>query len=232
LLAELPLEAGNPESESPKDRLPDPNGEITECLGTVVEEFRHLEDAGEKIKERQLSLALGRRMKNGVVDRQLAVPGWDPQPGNVDVWARDHEDRPRLVVEAKLKSTNDIYECLWDMAKVASLTTLASVEAGYIVAGTTKHNWQKPIECADMFEDGRHDLVGTIKRLESWWIKYILGDSTGRSRAVPGHVDITRIASAFPEINGQPWEIRAIRVTPVPEDPAQWAPFEDGRPAT
>ena len=171
-------------------------------------------------------------MSGGQVDRKLHVPGWTPQPGNVDVWAVDESGTPRLVVEAKLKSTNDLFECLWDMAKIASLLTLDSVEAGYIVAGTTERNWQKPIECADMFENGRHPLVGAIERLQPWWIKHILGDSSGRPDAVPAEIDVNRIASAAVQIAGEAWHVRAIRLTAVPGDPAAWVPFSEGLPTS
>lgn len=100
-----------------------------------------------------------------------------PQPGNVDAFTKDWLGRPVLVIETKLKEGNQVFECLWDMAKMLSLATVGSVEGAYLVTGSTVASWQRPVACAELFVTGRHELVGAIRRYEDWWIKYILGDS-------------------------------------------------------
>lgn len=218
-------------TEAPADRLPDPNGEIASALNGAETHLRAIDASGERrVRERDLADGLAKGMQHAMVERKLSVPGWNPQPGNVDLYTLDQDLRARSVVETKLKASNDIYECLWDMAKLLSLVTLESIEAAFIVAGSPKRLWEKPIECAEMFEDGRHELVGEIKRLHGWWVNYILGDSAGRPLAVAPAVDVTRVATVHPELSGEEWELRAIRIEAVPTDPEDWVPFAEGLP--
>jgi len=206
----------------------DEGDSVARALSLAARAIEQLELAREKpIRERDLADALGSQLARSRVERKLTVPGWDPQPGAVDVFTVDARGNPVLVIETKLKSDNALFECLWDAAKVLSLTRLASVEAAYLVAGTTNRNWQKPIDCADMFNSGRYELVGTIERYSDWWEKYILGDSTGRPELVPDEMDVELVASVELKLGGRPWELRAIRVQAVDDD---WIPFTDGRP--
>lgn len=185
-------------------------------------------DPSARVRERDLADSLARNLSGAIAERKLHVPGWDPQPGNVDVFTRDKDGLPDLVIETKLKDDNSIFECLWDMAKVLSLATESSVSGAYLVTGTTAANWRRPVACAELFENGRHDLVGTIRHYGDWWVKYILGDSTGRPQAVPDLMDVRRVAVADYELNSERWELRAIHITAAPE--ATWVPFADGMP--
>ncbi len=181
---------------------------------------------GARVRERDLSLALGKHL-DGSVERRLHVPNWDPQPGNVDLFTTGEDGLPSIVIEAKLKSDNSIFECLWDMAKVLSLATDESIQA-YLVTGTTVANWQKPIACAELFVTGRHQLVGEIERHADWWDKYILGDSTGRPSSVAETMDIELVGAIQLPLGGTEWELRAIRLSDA--DPDRWRPFSDGHP--
>lgn len=181
-----------------------------------------------KIGERQLALALGEALPGSVVERKLYVPSWDPQPGNVDVFTLDDDGQAVLVVEAKLKSGNQLFECLWDMAKCLSLATADGVEGVYLVAGTTTANWVKPVTCAQLFSTGQHGLVELIEGHRDLWIKYILGDSAGRPTTVPDLVDIEVVADVPYLVQGVQWQLKAIRMSTAPE--SRWVPFRDGLP--
>lgn len=183
---------------------------------------------GVRVRERHLADALARHL-GAVAERRLHVPGWDPQPGNVDAFTTDWRGRPALVIETKLKAGNDVFECLWDMVKVLSLATEPSVEDAYLVTGTTVASWQRPVACAELFTTGRHELVGAIRRYEDWWIKYILGDSRGRPSSIPDLMDVDVVAAVQYPMDSIPWELRSIRVS-VPSE-ATWIPFRDGLPA-
>ena len=185
-------------------------------------------DPSARVRERDLADSLARHLSGAIAERKLPVPGWDPQPGNVDVFTRDQTGLPCLVIETKLKDDNSIFECLWDMAKVLSLATQSSVAGAYLVTGTTAANWRRPVACAELFENGRHDLVGAIRHYGDWWVKYILGDSTGRPQAVPDLMDVRLVAVAGYELDSERWELRAIHITAPPE--ATWVPFADGMP--
>jgi len=185
---------------------------------------------GRKVRERDLADALGAEIPGSEVERRLPIPGWDPQPGNVDLFGRGEDGNVSWAAEVKLKSSDDLYECIWDMAKMASLATTPGVEEVFIVAGTTVRMWEKPFEAAGLFEKGSHDLVAEIERLERWWVKYILGDSRGRPNAVPRRIRSEPAASADLLLGGAPWRVVVLRVSAEPEDPAAWIPFEEGLP--
>jgi len=185
-----------------------------------------LDSAGHAVRERHLAHAVAAHLDDATVERRLEVPGWDPKPGNVDLFTTDWRGRPRLVVETKHKEGNQIYECLWDMAKVLSLATEASVEGAYLVTGTTARNWALPVPCAELFETGRHELVGAMRRYPDLWEDLLAG---GRARplAVPEAMDVLRVARVPLVLQGEEWELRAVRIS-APD--AVWTRFVDGRP--
>ena len=186
-------------------------------------------DPTAKIRERQLADALASHLPRAVVERKLRVPGWDPQPGNIDVFTLDRLGRPDLIIETKLKEGDQVFECLWDMAKALSLATERNVDAAYLVTGSTVASWTRPVACAELFETGRHDLAGAIAgRYRELWVKYILGDSRGRPRAVPDQMDVALVADVRYPVRGVEWQLKAIRVSTPPE--ARWIPFAHGLP--
>jgi hypothetical protein len=177
------------------------------------------------VRERELQVALAEQIPGGDIERRVHVPGWDPQPGGLDVLVRDPSGELTHVVETKLKSTNDIYECLWDFAKVLSLSSGSSAPLPYVVAGTTIAGWSRHAG-RELFENGTHDLVGAIERYREWWIKYILGDSTGRPTEVPTEIHVEVIACTPVRLKGLDWELKAVRVSAGEE----WTPFAGGLP--
>ena len=200
----------------------DPIGHATLAAAKRLEA---LDGLGKRVRERQLQEALAAVLPRAEVERGIQIPGWDPQPGHIDVLTRDTEGRVDRVIETKLKSTNDIYECLWDLAKVLSVGRADGPVAAYLVVGTTKDGWRRHAT-HELFVSGRHGLVETIRAHLAWWDKYILGDSTGRPLAVAASVDIRVLARASLKLRGVEWELRAIRV--FARDP--WVPFHAGRP--
>lgn len=186
-------------------------------------------DPTARIRERHLADALARHLPRAVAERKLYVPGWDPQPGNVDVFTLDRLGRADLVIETKLKEGDQVFECLWDMAKALSLATDRNVDAAYLVTGSTVASWNRPVACAELFETGQHNLVRAIaERYRELWIKYILGDSRGRPRAVPDLMDVVLVADVRYPVRGVQWELKAIRVSAAPD--ARWIPFNGGLP--
>jgi len=222
----LGIEGGMP-SEAP-DAGPevDESDLIARATLAAGTDLEVLDSAGHAVRERHLAEALAAHLDHATVERRLEVPGWDPKPGNVDLFTTDWWGRPKLVVETKHKDGNQIYECLWDMAKVLSLDTETSVEGAYLVTGTTVRNWTRPVPCAELFETGRHELVATMRRYPDLWEDLLAG---GRARplAVPENMDVSRVARVPLVLQGERWELRAIRVsTPDP----LWTGFRDGRP--
>jgi TIR domain len=229
--------AGDPPAQQPRPARPssiptahvkteDP---VARAATLAASDIEALALSGHKLRERDLADAIVRHLDHAVAERRLHIPGWLPQPGNVDVFTVDRRGRPRVVIETKLKSDDRVFECLWDMAKMLSLATEETIEGAYLVAGTTVANWHRPVACAELFAPGRHELVGAIERYADWWEKYILGDSTGRPQSVPDLMDVELVASVRFDIAGVAWELRAIRVAATAD--GHWIPFDDGKPA-
>jgi len=184
----------------------DPVGQAT------VAAARRLEDAcdrGERVRERQLQEALAAELPRAEIEQRVPVPDWDPQPGATDVVTRDPAGGVVQVIETKLKATNDIYECLWDLAKVVSFSERQV--GAYLVVGTTQNGWRRHAT-RELFGSGRHALVETIRAHLDWWDKYILGDSTGRPLRVPAQIDVRVLTRVPLRLSEDEWELRAIRV--------------------
>jgi hypothetical protein len=167
-------------------------------------------------------------LDNSVVERKFpfTIPRWDPQPGNVDIWVNGPTGQPELVIETKLKDSNKLYECLWDMTKLSSLHEVESIKATYLVVGFPTTYWQGSAPCADLFQTGSHQLAGSIENHRDLWIAEILGDSTGRPQRVPKEVEVELLTTLPISLWGYDCELRAIRFSPLEE----WAEFEDGLP--
>jgi hypothetical protein len=187
---------------------------------TVVESVH-----GRPPRERDLAEALGRALGNARVERRWDVPHWSPQPGNIDVWTSDWRGRPKVLIETKLKDGNDIYESLWDLIKLLCLDTLDHVEATYLVVGTTVRNWEKPVAFADVFRDGRYDLVGIIEDYPDWW-RWCLEGGRARPLRMPAEVDVVVVARIAFALHGVPWELRAARIS----SGESWVECADGWP--
>lgn len=208
-----------------------PCEQLREALPIAALELERLDRAGEKVRERNLADALQAAIPGSEAERKLPIPGWDPQPGNVDLFRRDDAGNVQWAAEVKLKDGNDLYECIWDMVKLAWFATTPGVEDVFVIAGTTERWWQQPFDAAGLFEEGTHDLVGEIQRLEQWWIKYILGDSRGRPTAVPQRIVVQPIKEAAVQLGGDAWRIVVQKISADPSNPRDWTPFRDGLPA-
>src|SRR4051812_5403065 len=130
--------------------------------------------------------------------RQRWIPGWDPQPGQIDVLVeRTSRQTSRLRYAAELKwcNENKVFEALWDIMKMTSATQIPALEAAYLIYGAPQRHWEKPVQCArELFPSGTRATEVSVPRLIDqhleWWVKYILGDSRGRFGSAP---EVTRI---------------------------------------
>ena len=83
---------------------PDPEPEIdaSDPLGRATLAARNdleaLDRTGHQVRERHLAEALAAHLDHATVERRLEVPGWNPKPGNVDLFTTDWWGRPKLVV--------------------------------------------------------------------------------------------------------------------------------------
>lgn len=198
---------------------------VGRAVHSAAETLQQLDRDGVAVRERALQQALAAHLPGGGLERQHFVPGWDPQPGRLDVFVQDGAEVLTHVIETKLKADDRIRESLWDFAKVLSLGRGDSRPAAYLVTGTTKEGWTR-YAGAELFATGTHDLVAAIQRYREWWVRYILADSAGRPLEVPAEMHVDLVATVPMTLNHQEWELRAVRVTPGDE----WTAFAGGLP--
>src|SRR5689334_13061636 len=110
------LAASGPAGDSPSEQL-------GQALPLAALQRERLNSEGRKVRERDFADALGAAIPGAEIERRLPIPGWDPQPGNVDLFQRSENGDVRWAAEVKLKASNDLYECIWDMAKLAWFAT-------------------------------------------------------------------------------------------------------------
>ena len=124
----------------------------------------------ERYLERALVSAISEYVAADTRPRErLPVPGWDPQPGDVDLTVRFAAERqPTILAELKV---DDIEATLWDLLKLASIVRADPPAHAYLVAAAPPRRWQHA-ECADLFcDDGDPHVWG--------WPR---SSSAGRSR--------------------------------------------------
>lgn len=162
--------------------------------------------------------------------RRFPVPGWDPQPGGVDLFVLDQAGSLSIVAELKV---DDIEDTLWDLFKMAALTESGSPPLAYLVVAARVARWRKPgVDCAPLFpsENGSplvwpsHDL---FERYAAAW-RRLLEHGRARPVRVPAAIEVTCVANepvrAYPG-----YELRAIAVRAVLDD--GWVRFENDWPS-
>ena len=149
--------------------------------------------------------------------RNCELPGWDPQPGTIDVAIVNTDLEPRIAFELKV---DDIEWTLWDIYKMVSATTLPTVEAAYVVVAGRPGMWAGTRNCVELF-----DLDYVTADCEEWYSRFLfaeykrawndlLNGGTGRLHEIPSSIRLTAIGKwTIPSFS--PHELRAIRVEAV-----------------
>jgi hypothetical protein len=142
--------------------------------------------------------------------RQFPIPGWDPQPGGVNLFVLDDAGSLSIVAELKV---DDIEDTLWDLFKMAALTESGARPSAYLVVAARAARWRKPsVDCAPLFpsENGSplvwssHDLFERYVAAWRWLLKH------GRARPVrvPAAIEVTFVANepvrSYPSYELQP----------------------------
>ena len=147
------------------------------------------------------------------------VPGW-PDAGNVDAFVRHSGSSRGLSLAAELKSCHDehdkVHEGIWDLFKMALLTTRADVEAALLVTAASEAVWTKAF-CRDLFVGKTHSPVelcarrfpaGSRRLVWDWLLE---GGYDRFPRWVPSEIT-TRLVADEMLVCGQPWRLRAVLV--------------------
>jgi hypothetical protein len=151
--------------------------------------------------------------------RRFPIPGWDPQPGAVDLFVLDHAGSLSIVAELKV---DDIEDTIWDLFKMAALTRSGAPPFAYLVVAARAARWGKPgVDCAPLFpaEHGSplvwssHDL---FERYAAAW-RWLLKRGRPRPVEVPAAIEITFVANEPVQVYPG-YELRAIALRAVLDD--------------
>jgi hypothetical protein len=177
--------------------------------------------------ERRLAEAVAASLADGFFDPDLVVcdkklmnselPGWDPQPGTIDVAVVTRRREPRIVFELK---RDDVEWTLWDIYKMVAAAELPTVEAAYIVVAGKPKLWASQRECVELF-DLDYDAEEQVDSVE-WYSRFLfshyrkafqelLEGGRGRLTRVPYSIWISAVGR-WPLPNFQDYELRAVRV--------------------
>jgi hypothetical protein len=156
--------------------------------------------------------ALRSRGELVMTEPKLAVPGWTANLGGFDL-AIVAENA--LVVGETKWADGNLYECMWDIFKLAASLQIPRVEAAVAIYGAPTKHWARPESCARLFED-RQILPGElILGLPEEWAANLAG-SSAQPNAVPMQIQLTLLGATAVSIFGKEWAIRAVSVTGHP----------------
>jgi hypothetical protein len=167
--------------------------------------------------------------------RQRWIPGWDPQPGQLDS-SSGTLIAPPVTCDSRLKSSGAMTTRSTRGFGTRSrwCPPARSREWRPTTSCTSPHGdtSEKPVECArelfpDTTEPSRIDVPSLIEQHVAWWTRYILGDSRGRFAAAPRWTSIELVKAADLTVVGKPWQIRTVAVRAAGDE---LVTFKDGLP--
>jgi hypothetical protein len=192
-----------------------------------------LDDASELREVKHLEPAVVGALHDAHPNRSVAknrkhpIPGWSPI-GNVDVVMHpDTANDPLIAIELKWCHVDKLYEGIWDLFKMALLSTTGAW--GYLVTGAPLVVWEAGVG-RELFDGAVHSPVDLCNVRLPWgqalraWDDLLWGGYDKCPTSVPTQIS-TRVIAREPVTTG--WELRVVRVGVVGEG---MTAFNDGWP--
>jgi hypothetical protein len=207
-------------------------GQVREDLATRARTNGGPKSLGEKRDlEPSLIAALTALFPERVAkDRTTAIPEW-ASVGGVDVTVASAANSSSFEAAFELKWSK-LDEGLWDLFKLALLSTRRDRPACYLLTGASKAAWSTGVG-GGLFADAVHDprrlcqlRYSTGKRRLVWdWM--LEGGYDHHPERVPERIRTTLEGAATIDEHGQLWEIRLARVA---ADTGSFVEFPGGWP--
>ncbi|MHB1861270.1 MAG: hypothetical protein ACYCUM_14465 [Solirubrobacteraceae bacterium] len=154
---------------------------------------------------------------------------WCGRLGRADVLAR-LPSAGDLYIETKLCWEDKLHEAVWDVLKLAAITTMPDIATGYVVYAAPLRRWHpKTTRPVELFADGRFEIVELLGNHKTASGRCLKGTATTRPARLPAHVRTEEIGRAGIDGPGDAWELRCARVQGAPD--GGWSEFgPDGWP--
>jgi len=152
---------------------------------------------------------------------RVDFPDWQPTVGSVDVTLADRPtSEPHAFIELKW-GAKTLYNCIWDLGKMATAVTGGHVPRSFLVAGAPEADWASAAG-REVFHDrswSTRDLF-TSDYLPGWktWWKQV----QTRPQLLPAEMTTREMARAAMTICGSRWSLRVAEVTVTPD--RGWVP--------
>jgi len=201
---------------------------IAAALARAAEQVRP-QEGDKSFLEKRLAEAFATSLADGYFRPELVVrdkklqgshlPGWDPQPGTIDVAIITPATEPRIVFELNV---DDVEWTLWDIYKMVAATELPTVEAAYLVVAGPPKLWTSQRDCVELF-DLDYSATEQVDSVD-WYSRFLFSEyrrawaellegGTGRIQRVPEAIVISALGR-WPLPGYPAYELRAIRVWP------------------
>jgi hypothetical protein len=152
----------------------------------------------------------------------VAFEEW-PGVGPVDVALLSDERLPQAFIELKC-GTGTLYNCVWDVAKLAVATAHGHAPLAFLLAAAPASDW-RGAQGAEFFEtlvwSTWTDVLERYKKLWAFW----QGDVTTRPKLLPKVIRTTAVGRVALVGGREPWELRCAQVQHGSTD---WIDVETG----
>jgi hypothetical protein len=111
-------------------------------------------------------------------------------------------------------SPNDIWMCLFDIAKTALAVSSNLADAGYVVAGAPLIEWRRNPQVSELFDDGEFIPSRVRDEYEKPWAFLLKGAKLARPGRLPSKITTRRVAAVAIHTAAGDWELRVARVVP------------------
>lgn len=119
-----------------------------------------------------------------------------------------------------------LYNCIWDLAKMAAAVSGEKCGSAYLIAGAPAGEWAGS-DGAEFFSSGTTRLVDLYERYPSHWRKWCKAVET-HPRFLPHLIGRTALSAVPVSVGAEEWELRCLRVSPAVGSGKWWpvAPVE------
>jgi hypothetical protein len=121
------------------------------------------------------------------------------------------------------RGPNDVWMCLWDVAKTGLAAATGRANAGYVIAGAPVEEWERRPLVAPLFDGVEFRPARVNEEYEKPWAFLLTGAKKARPRRLPSKITTQPLGAVRVQAQESYWELRAVRVYP---DTTGWVEFD------